>query len=422
MRLQKRVLAVLWLALVAGLMAYAQQPGSADPDARIRYYRQRIGGRSTYPAYARLGLAFADKARASGRVSYYLDAARYLERSLSMQRNYEALLGLSTVSLALHRFPEARTYAQEAVDTMAGDPSARGALFDAHLAMGDLQAAEAALERMQERTDFSYLIRLAAFHEYQGESADALREVEQACALPEMQSAPATTRAWCEVRRGSLQLAQCHPDRARAAYERALTLAPSYFLAGEHLAELDAAEGKTRQALRFYEKQWKAAPDPRYRIAQGDLYAAAGKPQQAAEQRRRARSELLQRAAGNIRDAWHELALLEADDAKTRAEAVRWAEKDWQNRQDVHAADALAWAWAQQGDTPKAEAALEPAMAPGSASPLLLLHASLIRWRSGRADEAHALLAKALVCPVALSPQERRLAEQVKSELASPKR
>ena len=39
------------------------------------------------------------KPRATGRTSFYLDAARHLERSLAMQRNYEALLGLSGVAL-----------------------------------------------------------------------------------------------------------------------------------------------------------------------------------------------------------------------------------------------------------------------------------------------------------------------------------
>ena len=41
-----------------------------------------MGGPSTYPSYARLGLAYAEKARATGRMSCYLDAALQLERSL----------------------------------------------------------------------------------------------------------------------------------------------------------------------------------------------------------------------------------------------------------------------------------------------------------------------------------------------------
>lgn len=413
------LLSTLLLALLQGLTGYAQQPKDASPDARIRYYRQRLGGPATYPAYARLGLAYAEKARATGRVSYYLDAARHLERSLSWQRNYEALLGLSGVSLALHRFPEALAYAREAVDTMAGDPGAQGALFDALLGSGDHRAAEQVLENMRAKGGFEYLVRRAALLEYRGQTAEALHEVEKVCALSEAGTAPVTTRAWCQVRQGALQLALCRPEQARAAYHRSVRILPECFLAGEHLAELDAAEGHTQQAVRFYQGQLATVSEPRYRMALADLYASVLQPQRAAQERRRARTELRRRATQDVRDAWHELALLEAADPTTAAEAVRWAEKDWQNRKDVHAADALAWAWSQWGDGSKAEAALAQALAPGGASASLLLHAALIRLRGGRVDEARALLDRALVCPVALTPPERRLASRAASEFAS---
>jgi tetratricopeptide (TPR) repeat protein len=230
---------------------------------------------------------------------------------------------------------------------------------------------------------------------------------------------PVTTGAWCQLRQGALQLALCRPDEARAAYRRSLRILPKYSLAGEHLAELDAAEGNPQQAVSFYQDQIAITPEPRYRMALADLYDSARQPLRAQEQRRRARTELLSRVAQDVRDAWHELALLEAADRNTAAEAVRWADKDWQNRNDVHAADALAWAWSQHGNRSKAEAALTEALAPGGASASLLLHAALIRWRAGRADEARALIDRAVVCPVALTPQERWLRGRVESEVAS---
>jgi tetratricopeptide (TPR) repeat protein len=249
--------------------------------------------------------------------------------------------------------------------------------------------------------------------------AAALHEIEKACAIPEAGALPVTTRAWCELRQGALHLALCRPDQARAAYQRSLRTVPEYLLAGEHLAELDAAEGNTQQAVSFYQGQLGTTSVPRYRMALADLYDSARQPRRAQEQRRRARTELLARVAQDIRDAWRELALLEAADRKTAAEAVRWAEKDWQNRKDVHAADALAWASSQHGDRSAAEAALTQALAPGGASASLLLHAAVIRWRASRADEARALLDRAVVCPMALTPQERWLRVRVESEVAS---
>jgi tetratricopeptide (TPR) repeat protein len=364
-------------ALLPGVGGAAQQPEDATPDARIRYYQGRLGGPSTYPAHARLGLAYAEKARATGRVSFYLEAGRFLERSLSWQRNYEALLGLSGVSLALHRLPEALAYAREAFETMPGDPAAQGALFDALLGSGDHRAAERSLETLGTRGSFGRLLREAALHEYRGQTAEALLRVEQACALPEASTAPVATRAWCQLRQGALQLALCRSEAARSAYQRALRMFPGYPLAREHLAELDAAEGNTQQAVSSYARQLANAAEPHQRLALADLHDSAHEPRRAEEERGRARSELLERAAEDVRDAWHELALLEAADPKTAGEAVRWAKLDWENRKDVHAAEALAWSWSQHGNPSKAEEALQSALAPGGASASLLLRGAL---------------------------------------------
>jgi tetratricopeptide (TPR) repeat protein len=402
----------LLLPLLA-IAACAARIGDASVNARIHYYGQRLGGPSTYPAYARLGIAYAEKARITGRTAHYLDAAAYLDRSLAMQRNYEALLGLAGVSLALHRFPEALAYAQESVATSPGDPTAQGALFDAELGLGNDCEATKILNHMPEQS-FGRLVRLAALREYHGEGAAALRDVEQACALLETNPTPApvTTRAWCGVRMGALYLASCDAEKARTQYDHALATLPRYAFAQEHLAELEVAEGKTDEAMRRYQDLLATAPEPRYRLQLAVLYDTAGRPDDAAEQRTLARAELLHRAAQDVRDAWHELAMLEAESPATVGEALRWAEKDWRNREDAHAADALAWALFRHGDVGKAEASVDRALAPGGASPTILLHAAIIRRGTGHADDARALFARALACPAALTPAERRLAEQ----------
>jgi tetratricopeptide (TPR) repeat protein len=412
------ILPLLASAWLGGVVGCTEPPADSGPDARIAYYRERLGGPSTYPAHARLGLAYAERARATGRLSDYQEAGRLLERSLAWQRNYEALLGLSSVSLALHRFPEALAYAREAVETLPGDPAAQEALFDALLGSGDHRAAAQVLARMGTRRGFGQCVREAALAEYRGESAEALRQVEQACALPEATRAPIATRAWCRLRQGALELALCRPEAARRAYQRALELLPGSAPAREHLAELDAAEGNSEEALALL-VQPSADAEPQERLLLADLYDSAHQPERAAEERRRARSELLERAAEDVRDAWHELALLEAADPKTAGEAVRWAKLDWENRKDVHAAEALAWSWSQHGNASQAEEALQSALAPGGASASLLLRGALIRSRGGRADQARALFDRALSCPAALTPEDRLLAAQAEAELAS---
>jgi tetratricopeptide (TPR) repeat protein len=409
-----RALAGLLAWLLLAVPVLASRAADTAIDDRIRYYRARLGGRSTYPAYARLGLAYADKARVTGQTSYFVDAARSLERSLAMQRNYEALLGLAGVSLALHRFPESRDAAREAFATSPGDPAARGAVFDAELGLGNVDEAATVLEGMP-ADSFAYLVRRAALHEYRGETAAALRDAERACALPGTAPPEDATRAWCEIRLGGLHLASCEAGTARMHYRRA----SGSILGREHLAELEAADGLTRDAMARYRDLVATTGDPRHRLELAAVYEATGRSREAAEQRERARTELLRRAGDDVRDAWHELALLEADDPATAADGLRWAERDWRNRRDVHAADALAWAALRHGDAERAAALADLALAPGGGSPTILLHAAVIRLRTGRTAEARALLERAVACPAALTPREWQLATRVSGDLGS---
>ena len=101
------VLCAILVVGAAGRASAAENSVPSTADARIRYYKARLGGAGTYPIYARLGAAYIQKARETDRLSYYSEAEKYLLRSLEFQRNFEALYWLNSVYLAQHRFPEA---------------------------------------------------------------------------------------------------------------------------------------------------------------------------------------------------------------------------------------------------------------------------------------------------------------------------
>ncbi len=75
-------------------------------------------------------------------------AHRRLQRSLSYQRNFDALLGLGLVFSERHHFMEALPYVREALDAMPGNGEAEAASFDIHLALGEVAAAEKVSSRM----------------------------------------------------------------------------------------------------------------------------------------------------------------------------------------------------------------------------------------------------------------------------------
>ncbi|MBI2956452.1 MAG: tetratricopeptide repeat protein [Acidobacteria bacterium] len=413
-------LSAVLAAVLAGFAATAQEsvpPG--DTDARIEYYKARLGGPGTYPVYTQLGAAYVQKARETGLVSYYEEAERYLERSLEFQRNFEALRWLAVVYTAQHQFPEALPYAREAVETLPEDLDAQAALFDVLLALGRHDEAAAVLETMQQsEPGFHVSARLAALRHYRGELRAALEGINQACAEADAEPWPLETRAWCQVRRGALSLDNCRPEDAEAAYQRALEILPAYYLALEHLAELRAAQGRLSEAIELYRRLLENQPNPEYRLALADLYDESGEDAQAAQERGSAAREMRQATENGSRLYLRPLALLLVDKPETAAEGLRWAEEDFKHRQDAYAAATLAWAHHRNGNRREALEFLDLALRPGLKDATLLLDAALMAYEAGERERARGYLEQALACPVRLRPADRARAARLRARLS----
>jgi len=237
-------------AVVVALVAVRgpRQP-RADAGARIGCYEARIGGPATYPAYARLGGAYLQKARETGQAEYYGQAERYLEQSIRFQRNFEAARWLAAAYSARHKFQQALPLAREAVSAIPADLDALGTLFDAYLGLGERQSAAAVLAEMRGRgPSFAADARLAALRQAEGNLGEAIQAMERACAAAEANRMIAGTRAWCQVEAGFLHFRNGEPKSAERAYARALEILPGYHHARKHRADLRRAEGGLAQA------------------------------------------------------------------------------------------------------------------------------------------------------------------------------
>jgi tetratricopeptide (TPR) repeat protein len=407
------------LLLLAPCVCGEEPTPPSETDARIQFYQSRIGGPGTYPAYARLGAAYMQKARETGRHILYDDAVTALQTSLQYQRNYEALFWLATAQLARHEFQDAQGYAQETIATRPSDLGAQGTLFDISLALGDIEAAEAVLEKMRlAQTHSAYYARLATLQEVRGNLTGALEAIEKTCALIDTQSSSIETRAWCHVRLGALSLlSHCETEKSEAAYQRALTFVPQYHLALEHLAELRVAQARDEEAMALYHHLIKTTENPVHRLSLADIYAQRGNRENAETERSRALADLRGWAKHGSRAFLRPLALLLLDRQETAAEGLEWARKDWENRRDFLAADTLAWALHRNGDTPKALQTVQDALRTGSKEGSILLHAALIYVGADHRPEARKLLDQALICPLALRPADRAQAEKLLAEL-----
>jgi tetratricopeptide (TPR) repeat protein len=407
---------LLSVALIAAAPA-AQHAGAKTAAERITFYRSRTGGPATYPIYARLGLAYLDHYRQTANTRDWEQAVAALRQSLQYQTNFEALLGLAMTLSERHHFAEALPYAEEALRAMPSDIEAAGTLFDIHLALGDVAAADKVLQEMlKAQRGFHALSRLAALREYHGDLHGALEAMREARDAARRSKFSPNILAWTEVRIGALHVANCQKTEARHAYERALRIAPRYGFAREHLAEWHAAQGHWQEAARSFRQLLNTNASPVYRLGLAEALDARHQTADAERERTKARDAMLAAQQGGAKDQFRPLALLYLEESNV-AEGLRFARLDWEVRQDALAADTLAWAFFRNGQDAEAQNFARQAAQSGNKSPALLLHSGMILCHAGDFVAGRALIEQALACPLAFGPAERKLSAEARRVL-----
>jgi tetratricopeptide (TPR) repeat protein len=414
------------MKLTAALLASMLLLGGADPscaapteaDHEIRFWSARLtADEADAVAPTRLGSAYLQKARETGDFSCYLKAEHTLKQALERKPDhYGALVSLARAYAAQHRFPEAITTAQKAVDADPREPYGIGILGDALLETGQVERAEKLFRRLVERDQGVFaLSRWGNLQLARGKNAEAARTFAKAVEAARRENLPRETQAWCRVQLGLIHFEQGDWEQAGRHYREALEAAPDSYLALEHLAELRAAEGKKEEALRLYLEVLKSTPNPEFYEAIAGVYQDLGRTDEARKALARALEGYLAAVKqGNV-GYYRHLAHFYLEHRGEAAEAERWARRDLELRQDAGAYDTLAWALHHKGDSRGAWTAIKQALATGMQSAELFYHAGMIAHRKSETETARGHLKRAL----ALNPRFEH-AEEIRAVLARP--
>src|SRR5262249_17807213 len=160
-------------------------------------------------------------------------------------------------------------------------------------------------------------------------------------------------------------------------YRSSLTTFPDYFRAVAGLGRVRAARGDVTGAIAEYERAVQIVPDPSFVAALGDLYKIAGRETDAAQQYRLVEQiGHLSKINGVIYN--RQLATFFADHEINRDEAYQNARREFEVRQDIYGADALAWTALKAGKLDEAQSAIKDAMKLGTKDARILFHAGMI--------------------------------------------
>jgi tetratricopeptide (TPR) repeat protein len=377
----------------------ATAPRPADAVERARQRLRLVPG--DWRTWARLGVAYLDRGRATGDPTFFPRAEEAVRRSLALRPrdNGEAVVARGALANARHDFAAARADALAAIRADPFDADAYAVLADAETQLGNAAAATAAVQRLLDlRPGLSAYARASYDLEQRGRAAQAAGLMRRAL---ETATDPADI-AFCRTQLGDLAWhAGDHPAAGRE-YAAGLAADPSSVALQRGRARVAAAQGRTDDALADYADLTSRVPVPGYLLEHAELLRSAGRATEAA-----ARIELAGTAHGlftasggvdGITGAAIELA------AGRPARAVAEARAEWQRRRHAEVADALAWSLHLAGRDAEALGYARRAVATGARNAAYAYHLGAIELALGDRAAARTHLGAALRINPAFSP------------------
>jgi tetratricopeptide (TPR) repeat protein len=359
-------------------------------------------------AAAMLGDAYLQKARETGDPSYYPKAEALYRQALDRNPDdFVAMTGMGTLSLARHDFRHALTWSEQAHARNPYHAAAFGVIADAQIELGRYDQAVQTVQAMVDlRPDLPSFSRVSYVRELLGDVPGAIAAMRQAA---QAGSGRPEHVAWAQAQLGNLSFGAGDVAAAEQHYLQSLQTLDGYVFGVAGLAKVAAARGDFEGAIASYRAAIAQMPLPEFVIALGDVYAAAGKAHEAAQQYALVQAmQSLYEANGVDTDL--EMALFAANHGLEIDRAVERARAGYEKRPSIHAADVLSWTLYKTGRYDEAWRYAQEALRLGTRDAMLHFHAGMIAAALGLSNEAINHLERALTINPYFSVLESRQA------------
>lgn len=382
--------------------------GNESIDEEIARQQALIRNGST-ALLERLGWTFVKKARLTFDPSYYNLAEQCAQcMEASGAKGADALLLRAHALQSLHRFSEAETVARELVSTRER-PFDYGVLGDVLVDQGKVREGAAAYQKMIDlRPDLQSYARAAHVRWLTGDLNGAIELMKLAVSGSSPNDAEAA--GWAYTRLSLYQLQQGATKPALNSCSAALTVQPNYAPAMLARGRILLALHQPADAVVELQHAARLNPLPEYQWALADALRLTGDLDRSQE----IESQIIERGATEDPRA---LSLYLATRGENVEQAVRMAQKELTNREDVFTHDALAWALAVAGRTTEAQLHAKQALSEGTVDARLFLHAGIIAALNHNFTQAKQRLQQASVIQQMLLPSERTKLEEWRQKL-----
>jgi tetratricopeptide (TPR) repeat protein len=405
----------------------AVKPANPQRKQTIEFLEAKVrSDPDDFIAYNMLASEYLREMRETGDIAYLELALRSAKASLAAvpaEQNKGGLAVLAQAEFSAHDFAGSRDHAKRLAEIDPGKGYVYQLLGDAHFELGEYDEARAAFAKMEEFGGFQAITqvaieqRLARLALLEGDDKKAKDHIANAIRIAERPPrVNDETVAFCHWQAGELEFAAGNHKAASAHYQTASKIVPNYLRASASLARVMAAEGDLQGAIKSLEDVTARMPDPAYVALLGDIYAKAGRVEEAARQY--ALVEQIARlgaAKGGLYD--RELALFYANHDLNVEQACESASAQYQIRRDIYGADIYAWACHKAGRLEEARTAIAEALRFGTQDARLFYHAGMIEKAAGNKDTARSHLTAALKLNPGFDPAQADLARLALREL-----
>lgn len=344
--------------------------------------------------YNMLASAFMQKARETGDFAINSRAEEAIKHSFRIAPdNYEGLKLEAILKLVYHRFGEALEIGKRAQTMNPRDYEIYGTLVDAHIELGEYDAAVEAAQKMVDlKPNIASYSRVSYLRSLHGDTNGAIEAMKMAISAGNPQNPESI--AWCRVHLGDELVNAGKPEDAEREYDHALYLFPDYHVALAAKARARFAANDAENAISLYKRAIDRSPSPEYVASLGDIYAKLGRAEEAKQQYEQV--EFIEKLGTSAGTYTNQLALFWANHDVRLDDALNAASREYAARKDIYTTDIYAWCLYKKGRFAEAQTAIDEALRLKTRDPRLFYHAGMIAAANGDNQKAADYLKQSL--------------------------
>ena len=348
--------------------------------------------------------AYGHMFSASGNIEYLKLSEEELlkanERTKFKNPGY--LKSLAHNYISQHRFLEALRLLENAENFQEGIDGTRKMLFDVHLELGNYNLAKTYLDKIENFSDFDYLIRVSKWNDHKGNLDGAIKYMEKALTRAESRNLK-ELKQWSYTNIADFYGHAGEIEKSYQHFLKALELDPNDAYSKKGIAWIVYSHEKNpEEALRILNTVTENYQAPDYHLLKAEIAEYQGNEDAIKKEMELYHDAVNNEAYGDMYNKYN--VLIYADDNQRANEAIRIAKIEVENRPTPQSYDLLAWAHLKNGNLEEAMEIAETKVVDKTFEPEVLYHLAEIYKANGKIKKIEPLKKELLASIYELGP------------------